>query len=355
MLTSSCLGFSLFYVDRIFYIEFVSVKLTYFCYNIGKYIVVGGFNMKTVKVIGCLVLSLFVIGGVLLNGLYRSMEHITTDELVGNVVDQISTQVYEKAITEQIINYVPQDIQNQVAENLPPEAQEKLAGVAPAEVQQKIEDAKQNIINDPVIAALADKYTDAIINGAVSGDTTLPDVNADIQNVVNEHADTLLEPLGVSLSNEQKQTLVKQVSEKIDLQTYVEETVNKVHEQLTPSQKQMLSMIQFMTSNTMEMLSYGLIIGGLLCIALLRFSVYRWLSYGGVSLLAGGCCLYLVSVVGNMLFGSEIKKLGDSFAGLGDSIFASLQSSGLLFGGIGLVMIIGYYIANYIAAHVEYS
>lgn len=302
--------------------------------------------MKAIKMIGCICASLLVCAGILLYSMVRSTETIVVDNIVNEVVNQITQSAIANS-SDLFKDVLPENVQEQISQGV----MENL----PSEVQDKMDEVKEEISKDAQINALSQKYMDALLAGAIDGTSELPDVSADVRNVIEEKLPEVAEITGKDINSEEVANLADEIMQKTNLQEKLESIVERVHESMTPSQKQVLSMIRMIQNGNMQLVAYGLIGFGLFAIALLTLSPIKWMIYGGIASLLSGGCLLAGSKVIQMFVGNKLHQLGEVFQTVGDSFFASLFSNGILFAGIGIGLLLVYALISFVKNHFVYE
>lgn len=303
-------------------------------------------RMKVLKGIGCIIASVFICVGILVYSAVKSCESIAVDSIANEVVDQVSQKVLESS---------SQFFENALAEDVQKQIQQGVMENLPAETQEKIDEVKENIVNDTQINALSKKYMDALLAGAIDGTTKLPDVNADVKQVLENSLPKVAEITGKQIPDEEITHLADDILTSVNLQEKLETTVQQIHVSMSPSQKQVLSMVRSFQNGSMLWISYGMIAVGLLAIVLLTLHPWKWILYGGISSLLSGGCLFVGGKTVQLLLGNKIASMGSIFATISDSLFTSFFASALLFIGIGIVAILLYCLITFLKHHLVYE
>lgn len=302
--------------------------------------------MKILKAFGCVGASLLICAGILIYSAVKSCESIAVDSIVNEVVDQVAQKALESS-SQFFEQALPEDVQQQITQGV--------MDHLPAETQEKIDEVKDEIANDEKINALSKKYMDALLAGAIDGTGELPDVNADVKQVLEDSLPEVAKITGKELPSEDIVNLTDEILAKANLQEKLESTIQQVHGSLSPSQKQLLSMVRNFQNGSMLWAAYGMIAFGLLAIVLLTLHPLKWMLYGGISSLLSGGCLLAGGKLLQLLFGNKLANLGAMFQTVSDSLFDSIFASGILFTGIGIGALLLYALFTFVKNHLVYE
>lgn len=303
-------------------------------------------NMKILKACGCMGASVLICAGILVYSAVKSCERIAVDSIVNEVVDQVAQKALESS-SQFFEQALPEDVQQQITQGV--------MDHLPAETQEKIDEVKDEIANDEKINALSKKYMDALLAGAIDGTSELPDVNADVKQVLEDSLPEVAKITGKELPSEEIANLTDELLAKTNLQERLESTVQQVHASMSPSQKQLLSMVRSFQNGSMLWAAYGMIAFGLLAIILLTLHPLKWMLYGGISSLLSGGCLLAGGKLMQLLLGNKFAALGSVFETISASLFASLFASGILFMGIGIGALLLYALFTFVKNHLVYE
>lgn len=204
----------------------------------------------------------------------------------------------------------------------------------------KVEDIiKNNDTLNNITGDFLDQITDAISNGKDIETTTILD---GISDAIDKSIPELEEAIGKKIPQEQIDKIETKLADKDgSLQKKVKSTVEKI-QTATPKTKQFIKTYNTLSNNLTRIISIiGIIVIAVL-LGVINKSYFKWTLYSGISSLVSGVLLglFLPLVVSALEFTIGMRVLGMSI----DIPVDSLRMSGLVCGGIGIVLIIIYMI-----------
>lgn len=291
--------------------------------------------MKAYRVFGSCLFSILLCLGIGILAAHKACEHIAVDTLADVMIEQINGDVLAQAGG---------------FDNIVTEEMKKVLDV---QIQNKAEEIKEILKDNTTLQTISDQYVNALLAGLDGEPMQLPDVKADMENIAKAVLPQVAQSAGIAINDEQAASLAKVINEHVDVQGTLEKTVEKVQNQVSGPQKQIISLANFAKNGNMKILAYGLIIGAILAIGLFTFSPYKWLPYVGVSSLASGVILIAAAKIGGMLLGGSLKQelLSEIVKQAMDSVF----TTGLWTCGIGVILLLGYGIIQFLRNHIVYE
>lgn len=316
--------------------------------------------MKVIKGLGCVIACVLMCAGLAMYAIHEASNKIVTEDIVSKVVDEMTNTAL--AQLNDVSNYIPSDVQDQidqVTSQLPEDMQEQvnahLNDALPEAAQEKLEDVKADIANDGTLNEMTQKYMDSILSGVIDGESELPDVNKDMQDLAQSYVPKISEATGIEISDEQVQRITNEISERVDLQGVMNDAVEKLNTSLSPAQKQVLSGVRFVQSGPVFMVSLACMIAGIVLVILCTLHPLKWMLYAGGCALVSGLALFAGSKIAESMINAKLAQLGDTFASIGDGVFTSLFQSGIWFCAGGVILLVLYALFTFVKQHVAYE
>ena len=202
----------------------------------------------------------------------------------------------------------------------------------------KVEDIiKNNDTLNNITGDFLDQITEAINSGKDIQTTAILD---GISDAIDNSIPELEEAIGKKIPQEQRDKIETKLADKDGtLQKKVKSTVEKI-QTATPKTKQFIKTYDTLSNNITRIISIiGIIIIAVL-LGVINKSYFKWTLFSGISSLVSGVLLglFLPLIVSAMEFTIGMRILGMSI----DIPVDSLRMSGLICGGIGIVLIIIY-------------
>lgn len=168
-------------------------------------------------------------------------------------------------------------------------------------VDKQAEEVKKTLINNKDFTEFVNTYSLEVLHTLADDTATIPDIDKDMREVIEKHEDELKRSLGTTLTDSQKDILIKGMKDNIKLSKAFSGIVNYAKERLSPQQVEMIKFINIFTKPFTKTLSYILIAVSILVIIILKRSLYTWLFPVGISLFMAGGILFLGSRIADKL------------------------------------------------------
>lgn len=165
-----------------------------------------------------------------------------------------------------------------------------------------------------------------------------------ISDVIDKSIPELEEAIGKKISQEQIDKIKTKLTNKDSLlQNKIKSTVEKIQTS-TPGTKQFIKIYDILSNNLTKIICIIGIIIIVVLLGVINKSYFKWTLFSGIGLLVSGVVLglFLPLVVNAMEFTIGMRILGMSI----DIPVDSLWMSGLICGGIGIILLVIYMILN---------
>ncbi len=165
-----------------------------------------------------------------------------------------------------------------------------------------------------------------------------------ITDVIDKSIPELEEAIGKKISQEQIDEIKTKLTKKDSLlQNKIKSTVEKIQTS-TPGTKQFIKIYDILSNNLTKIICIIGIIIIVVLLGVINKSYFKWTLFSGIGLLVSGVVLglFLPLVVNAMEFTIGMRILGMSI----DIPVDSLWMSGLICGGIGIILLFIYMILN---------
>ncbi|MEY8674851.1 hypothetical protein [Thomasclavelia cocleata] len=165
-----------------------------------------------------------------------------------------------------------------------------------------------------------------------------------ISDVIDKSIPELEEAIGKKISQEQIDEIKTKLTKKDSLlQNKIKSTVEKIQTS-TPGTKQFIKIYDILSNNLTKIICIIGIIIIVVLLGVINKSYFKWTLFSGIGLLVSGVVLglFLPLVVNAMEFTIGMRILGMSI----DIPVDSLWMSGLICGGIGIILLFIYMILN---------
>jgi len=223
--------------------------------------------------------------------------------------------------------FIKKEITNNVVKTIENYNDEKISEEVITKVKDTIENNKEvkKIVNtyfDKIVAALSDKEANIKI-----------DVTEDLNSIIDA-GEQILKDNGVTITEAQKQKLLNSVSTD-EVNYLVNEVVTEAKQSITPETKVVLDAYNFLTGQTLRLIIIALIGITLLLIALLKKSIYKWLSNFGVAAIISGTVVgILLPLLVNTILDTFLKDSNMTIS------IKSLNNYGYILIALGVISII---------------
>lgn len=301
--------------------------------------------MNVLKKFLCFLASIGFCAGLGCFVLHKTADSIVTETVVSEVVDEMSNAALNQV--NQLTSFLPDELQEEV--------NKQLIDQLPQDTKQKVEEIKDVIAQDPQLAELSETYLNAIITNAIDGSSQLPDMNKDVAQLAQDYVPELAQAAGVSISEEQVESLTGALSESIDFNSVMEKAVEKLNTSLSTPQKKMLSLIQAFQVDSLLWISLGMMVSMLIMIILCTMHPIKWLLYAASCSLVCGFALMIGSKLMAMLMKGKLLQLGTIFASVGMGVFDSLFQYGVIISGMAIAGLLAYALINFLKNHLVYE
>lgn len=297
--------------------------------------------MKFIKGFLLAVASLLLCGGISLYALHQATVTISSDVILSELVDQMSKVAFHQV--NQLTSFLPESIQAKVNEEMLEEL--------PQATKEKVEEVKKAIAQDPKLLALAQTYLDALLDGATQENPQLPDAKQDMKDLASSYVPELAQAAGIEITSQQIDIITDKITERVDLNSMMEQAIDTLHGALTPSQIQLISTLRMVQSTGLFYGALAMIACALVLIVLCTKSATKWLVYAGGCLLICGLGLLVSESIVMVLISDKIQVLQDLAASLVSDIFSSISQMGMQFTMISIGCFVVYLMIQFLKNH----
>jgi len=223
--------------------------------------------------------------------------------------------------------FIKKEITNNVVKTIENYNDEKISEEVITKVKDTIENNKEvkKIVNthfDKIVTTLSDKEVNINI-----------DVTEELNSIIDA-VEQILKDNGVTITEAQKQKLLNSVSTD-EVNYLVNEVVTEAKQSITPETKVVLDAYNFLTGQTLRLIIIALIGITLLLIALLKKSIYKWLSNFGVAAIISGTVVgILLPLLVNTILDTFLKDSNMTIS------IKSLNNYGYILIALGVISII---------------
>lgn len=197
------------------------------------------------------------------------------------------------------------------------------------------------IVSSPVVKDLASEFVDEVLNDITTGETSDFDVGKKVVDFVVEHQKEIEEVVGQPIPIDK----LEEFAESEEVKNFNEQyktVISTVSGQIPAPIKNIINTIERFISK--EFRIGCLIVGGILLvlIALLQWSLYKWIRTLGNNILWLNVMYFITS-----LFGGIISNMISAVAGLNAAFeFGKVTTTSAVAGGIGIILLIIYAIIS---------
>lgn len=214
-------------------------------------------------------------------------------------------------------------------------------------IQSQFEEVKQEIIEDPALQEMIEKYSENILAAVTTGKGIMPNIDSDIKVLLNEHSEELMNILPISLTKEQEEELIDIVFKNVDFQPIYDRSVAFANNQLPDSVKPLLYGLTWLNGNIGFITAMLLIIVGVVILVIKHQKDKKWLLYGSIAFLSSMLLLFISSFMLSTMtsyFMDFTKTIQDIATILLSCTTDSMQSNALFIGSIGAFLYLLYYL-----------
>ena len=197
------------------------------------------------------------------------------------------------------------------------------------------------IASSPVVKDLASEFVDEVLNDITTGETSDFDVGKKVVDFVVEHQKEIEEVVGQPIPIDK----LEEFAESEEVKNFNEQyktVISTVSGQIPAPIKNIINTIERFISK--EFRIGCLIVGGILLvlIALLQWSLYKWIRTLGNNILWLNVMYFITS-----LFGGIISNMISAVAGLNAAFeFGKVTTTSAVAGGVGIILLIIYAIIS---------
>lgn len=185
-----------------------------------------------------------------------------------------------------IIDTMDEAIKNEVIKNIIDVAADDI-GIDKEKAKTELDKALEK--ND-AITKVMDSYYDKFINAILDKDQGEDiDLSKEMDSLM-DIGETILKDQGIELTEEMKSEL-KDVVSSTEVNKVFNETIEEVKQDLPQEIKTSVEIYDFITSTSFRLILIGLILLAIVLIALLKKSIYKWLSNVGTACIINGIML----------------------------------------------------------------
>lgn len=302
--------------------------------------------MKIGRVIGSIFAVILFCVGMGIYSVHTSLKHVVSDQLIGSTIDELVDTAIASG-TDIILKDMPEEVREQVPS--------EIIALLPKEVQSEMESVKEEIASDPQVIALTEKYMEALISGSANENANMPDVNKDVEAVIETNLPKIAKAAGTEITKEEVSELAQEVASKIDAQTLFDKGMNVVRSSITPQQQTMLATVSFIQSSQCFIISIAFMIVAVGIIALLKKSFYKWMPTIATTSILGGIIVLIVATFAKMFIEKATEGLNAVIGSAGEGILTSIFQSGMHFTIIGVLLLLVYFVIRFITNRVVYE
>lgn len=203
---------------------------------------------------------------------------------------------------------------------------------------EELNEQINEIIDSSEMQELINKYLDITMEGLIDQDN-LDEINIeeDILEYLKENKSILEETLGVEITDEMIDKVDSQLEDK-DMSKALKQSIRNSSNNLTPTEKNILKLYNLITSIKFKVIISLLIFLDLIIIALLEFSLYKWIVPVSRGISISGIIIIIMSLVTKIIISNIFKVTNYNLT--------NLLVTGIVILIIGLITIIAYKLVN---------
>lgn len=208
----------------------------------------------------------------------------------------------EKAVTEELLGqYMKEELVNSVVDNLEVNLDQLTT--------EDVETIKQELKDNEEINQIMDKYSTRIIEDLSKEDIEDINMEQDIATIMKENKDSIEKITGSSISDEQLDQAITEITENNDLDNVYKEIITDAKQTMPTETKTMVDSYNTITSNQFIIIASIISVVAIIIIALLKKPYYKWIVNVGIAgiisslfiALIGAClALFLNLVIDSM-------------------------------------------------------
>ena len=227
-------------------------------------------------------------------------------------------------------------IKETVVERIFPRSyQEENYTITEEQIKEITDDPRvQEILNSPEVQALLEKYLDTTVEGLIDvNNIDELELEKDMMQFIKDNREVLEEKVGKEITDDMIENAAEQMESK-DMTRAYKQTLENASRNMTTTEKEVLKGYKVLVSKKLKVILFIAMIIDLLLIALLQWSLYKWIKTLGKSMIASGVGIIIASFV--------ISKIVETKAHISNFNTMSLTTTGLIIAGSGLVIVIIY-------------
>lgn len=172
-------------------------------------------------------------------------------------------------------------------------------------------DFVNEILESKEIKDMVNRYLDKIINTMADENISLDELNEydieqDMIKYIKENKEILSQKTGIEITDE----MVDKASEKLDerdTKKVIKQTVENTRRNLSPQEKSLLKLYNFITSTNLKIILVISIIIDLLLIAVIKKSLFKWIKNLSQSMTIAGTLTILISMALEIIISKILK------------------------------------------------
>lgn len=194
----------------------------------------------------------------------------------------------------------------------------------------------QEMLNSPEMQGLLEEYLDTTVEELIDTDN-IDEValEQDMLNFIKDNRQVIEEKVGKEITDEMIDNAYDQLEGK-DLSKAYKQALENASKNMTKTEKEVLKGYKFLISMKFKIILFIAMIIDLLLIALLQWSVYKWIKTFAKSLIASGVGIVIASIVS--------KAIVMKTANLSKFDTSSLTTTGIIITAAGFIILIIYLI-----------
>lgn len=227
-------------------------------------------------------------------------------------------------------------IKETIVEKIIPNSYKAENSAIPTEQIQEITDDPrvQEMLNSPEVQQMMEKYLDTTVNGLID-DENIDEValEEDMLNFIKDNKEVLEEKVGREITDEMINDAYEKLEGKDMSKAYIQSLKNASNN-MTETEKKVLKGYKFIVSGKFRVILFIAMLLDLLLIALVQWSLYKWIKTFGKTLIASGICIIISSITSKMI----VTKVSN-FSNFNTS---SLTITGIIITGTGIIIFVAY-------------
>lgn len=284
--------------------------------------------------------------GCLCIGILLYVAHDATQNLVsGEVVNLISNQMNSMLISSLESMGVNDTLIEKAEQYLPKGIQDKVNQHIDSDIEAKLDDIKDELINSEELQTISNTYTEALLEGVITGNSVMPDTQQDLKDLSKEYIPKLSSAVNIPISPKQAEQISERMIEKVDLQESLNSVTQGIHMRLSNNQIQGLKIMKWIQGESMQWIALGFLVIGLFLIVIGTQSAVKWTWYVGAAAILCGAFLWLAALMLQGVLADQLQEYGELVRSFSDGLFDTVKDKGTAlcilgfgcFGGYGIL------------------